>query len=149
ALPVGNSTELASTSGAVLDGKALYTQNCASCHGPVEASAKRSRTADQITLALSSQPLMGAIHLTQAQIELIALALSSDATTPPPVVNANNRLEFACTPGQLQKTPLVKLTNREYRNALFALLDGFATALKSDVSLVSQLDGIPTAIASV
>src|SRR5437868_12681102 len=65
ALPVGNSTELASTSGAVLDGKALYTQNCASCHGPVEASAKRSRTADQITLALSSQPLMGAIHLTQ------------------------------------------------------------------------------------
>jgi mono/diheme cytochrome c family protein len=143
-------TELASsTEPELMEGKALYTQNCAACHGAVEASAKRSRTANQITLALGSQPQMAAIQLSDAQIALIAAVLSADATTPPPVVTPDNRLEFACAVGDMQKTPLVKLTNREFRNALFSLLDGFATTLKTDASLVSQLDGIPTDIASV
>jgi mono/diheme cytochrome c family protein len=133
----------------LLDGKALYAQNCASCHGPVESSAKKSRTGTQISIALNGRPEMQAIRLNNTQVELIALALSTLGTNPPPVVTPENRLEFACTPGQMQKTPVVKLTNREYRNALFVLLDSFATTLKTDTTLVSQLDGIPTDIASV
>lgn len=133
----------------LMEGKALYAQNCAACHGPLEASAKRSRSANQISLAIDSQPQMGAIHLSNAQLELIAAVLANEPNNPPPVVTPENRQEFACTPGQMQKTPLVKLTNREYRNALFVLLDGFATNLKSDATLVSQLDSIPTDIASV
>jgi hypothetical protein len=147
-MPSALPNDLASSSAEdVLEGKTLYTQNCASCHGPLASSAKLSRTATQITIALGSQTQMATIHLTEAQIQLIALALSPDSATPPPVVNNDNRQEFACTTGQMQKTPLVKLTNREYRNALFALLDSFSTTLKTDATLVSQLDGIPTDIA--
>lgn len=133
----------------LMEGKALYTQNCAACHGPVEASGKRSRTANQISLAIDSQPQMGSIRLSDGQLELIAAVLSNDTNNPPPVVTPDNRQEFACTPGAIQKTPLVKLTNREYKNALFSLLDGFSATLKTDASLVSQLDGIPTDIATV
>lgn len=132
----------------LLEGKALYSQNCASCHGPIDTSAKRSRDASQITLALSSIPQMSAIHLSDTQIAAIAQALSPTASNPPPVTNAQNRQEFACTAGTMQKTPLAKLTNREYRTALFALLDGFTTTLKTDANLVAQLNGLPTDIAT-
>ncbi|WP_413288409.1 DUF1588 domain-containing protein [Bdellovibrio sp. HCB337] len=152
----GGSTDLPSTTNPtptpppeVLEGKVLYTQNCASCHGPVESSAKKSRDATQITLAINSIPQMGAIRLSASQVEAIAAALTVDMNNPPPVVSPANRQEFACTTGVMQKTPLVKLTNREYRGALFALLDGFATTLKTDATLVAQLDGIPTDIATV
>lgn len=132
----------------LMEGKALYTQNCASCHGPVESSAKKSRDASQITLALNSIPQMSAVHLTDAQIALIAQVLLPTASEPPPVTNPQNRQEFACTAGDVQKTPMLKLTNREYQTALFALLDGFSTTLKADSSLVSLLSGIPTDIAT-
>lgn len=132
----------------LMEGKALYAQNCASCHNPLDSSSKKSRTSTQISIAISTQPQMAAISLTQAQIDLIAKVLSPEVNTPPPVTNVNNRQEFACTPGQLQKTPLVKLTNREYKAALFLLLDGFATTLKADATLVAALDAMPTDIAT-
>ncbi|MFS4461162.1 DUF1588 domain-containing protein [Bdellovibrio sp. HCB2-146] len=136
------------TSEQILDGKALYTQNCASCHGPVEASAKRTRSATQITLAINNQMEMRAIRLTQAEIELIAQVLNPTVNNPPPVTNEENRQEFACTPGQMQKTPLVKLTNREFKNALFLLLDGFSTSLKNDATLLSAIDALPSDVAT-
>lgn len=146
-----SSTDLPSTSDPtlLLEGKALYTQNCASCHGPVDSSAKKSRDASQITLAINSIPQMGAIRLTDVQINAIAAVLSPTVNNPPPVVNDKNRQEFACTAGTLQKTPLLKLTNREYRSALFLLLDTFGTTLKSDATLVAQIDALPTDIATV
>lgn len=143
-------TDLSSTTDAerLIQGKTLYSQSCAACHGPIDNSPKRNRTSTQISIAMDSRPEMAAVRLTGSEVALIAFALSNDASNPPPVVNEENRQEFACTPGQVQKTPLVKLTNREYKTALFSLLDGFATNLKSDTTLVSQLDGIPTDIAS-
>jgi hypothetical protein len=66
---------------ALMEGKSLYTQNCASCHGSVESSSKRSRDTSQIRLAINSIPQMGAISLSDAQIALIAQALSPEPTS--------------------------------------------------------------------
>ncbi|WP_374027941.1 DUF1588 domain-containing protein [Bdellovibrio bacteriovorus] len=129
-------------------GQKLYTQNCANCHGSVKSSAKRSRTAEQISIAIKTESQMRMISLTQKELDLIAQALSPEAYNPPPVVNEDNRQVFACTPGQMQKTPMVRLTNREYRGALFGLLDDFATTLKTDATLLEKIEAIPTDIAT-
>lgn len=131
----------------VLDGKALYVQNCASCHGPVDSSSKRNRSASQISIAVQLQPEMAAIHLSEEQLALIAQVLNPSTNVPPPVVNEDNRAEFACTIGDMQKTPLVKLTNREYKNALFALLNLFDVSLRNDATLLTLIDAFPTDIA--
>ncbi|MFV8256336.1 DUF1588 domain-containing protein [Bdellovibrio bacteriovorus] len=132
----------------VQQGQKLYVENCASCHGSVKSTAKRSRTAEQISIAIKTESQMRMISLSQSELELIAKALSPESYNPPPVVNEDNRQEFACTPGQLQKTPMTRLTNREYKTALFALLDDFATTLKSDATLVSKINAIPTDVAT-
>jgi len=132
----------------VLEGKTLWSQNCQQCHGGLAGSDKRNRTAAQITAAINTVSAMRTINLTDREIATIAEALNpGSTTTPPPVVNPEiGRTEFACTTGDVQKTPLVKLTNREYKNALNALLDGFATTLKSDATLIAKLNSIPTDI---
>lgn len=61
----------------VLDGAALYTQTCASCHGPLATSTKLGRTAAQITAAGMTK------GLTPAQVQAVAAAL---AVAPPPPV---------------------------------------------------------------
>lgn len=132
----------------VQQGQKLYAENCASCHGSVKSTAKRARTAEQISIAIRTESQMKMISLSQSELELIAKALSPDSYNPPPVVNEDNRQEFACTPGQLQTTPMVKLTNREYRTALTALLDDFSSTLKSDATLVAKLEAIPTDVAT-
>jgi mono/diheme cytochrome c family protein len=59
-----------------IDGAALYTQNCSGCHGPLATSAKRGRTATQISGAIAAnRGGMGAISLTPDQIAAIAAAL--------------------------------------------------------------------------
>jgi len=58
-------------------------------------------------------------------------------------MNIDGRTLFTCTPGQISKTPMLKLTNREFRNAIFALLDSFDPALKADTSLNTMLHTLP------
>ncbi len=69
-----------------VDGKTLYANNCAACHGPVATSTKMGRVAQQIQAALSSIPQMKPIQLTTNEISLIAAALApsqnSAAVTP-------------------------------------------------------------------
>ena len=59
----------------VLDGAALYTQTCSSCHGPLATSTKLGRTADQITTAGMTK------GLTPEQVQAVASALA--VATPP------------------------------------------------------------------
>jgi mono/diheme cytochrome c family protein len=64
----------------VLDGAALYTQYCASCHGALASSSKTGRTAAQISAAISSVGAMSSLSsLTSAQIQAIATALTPAA----------------------------------------------------------------------
>ena len=66
-----------------IDGAALYTTDCSSCHGPLATSSKKGVTASQIQSAINSVGAMSQFSsLTTAQIQAIAAALSS--STPPP-----------------------------------------------------------------
>jgi mono/diheme cytochrome c family protein len=73
---VASSQVTATTTAAAIDGAALYTANCSGCHGALATSAKRGRTAAQITSAIASnRGGMGTINLTPEQIAAIAAAL--------------------------------------------------------------------------
>jgi mono/diheme cytochrome c family protein len=67
------------------DGAALYTQDCAGCHGALASSSKRGATAAEIQAAIAAnRGGMGSLSgLTAAQIQAIASALAT-ATPPPP-----------------------------------------------------------------
>lgn len=74
----------ATTSAAAIDGAALYTQYCSSCHGPLATSTKKGTTADLITNGIASVSSMNTlfnantgtlIKLTPDQIAAIAAAL--------------------------------------------------------------------------
>jgi len=126
----------------IAQGKILYVQNCASCHGEISSSSKRSRSSSLISLAIGTRPEMAALSfLSSAQIDAIAAALGENST--PTGVDGRGRLSFVCEPGSQPRTPLLKLTNREFRNSVFNLLDDFATSLKSDSQLVALFNALP------
>jgi len=124
-----------------LDGPALYATHCAGCHGALNVSIKRNRTAAQITGAIATINPMNTLPtlaaLSPAQIGAIADALRD--SNP----GSGAQQVFACTPGQQARTPMAKLTNREFRNALGALLDDFSATLKNDSQLVTLLGQLP------
>lgn len=125
-------------------GRVLYANNCASCHNSVDVSTKRNRTSATIQSAIDNIPaMMGLMDLTPTEVEQIARALSD---TAPPPTGSNGRSVFACNPMDVPKTPMIKLTNREYTALLNGLLDGFSTTLKADAQYVSLLNQIPTDI---
>lgn len=73
---VASSQATATTAVAAIDGAALYTANCSGCHGALATSSKRTRTAAQITNAITSnRGGMGSLSLTPEQIAAIAAAL--------------------------------------------------------------------------
>ena len=70
-----------STSGTI-DGAALYTSDCAGCHGPLATSSKLGATATQIQTGISTVSAMKSLStLSTAQIQAIAAALSGSTTT--------------------------------------------------------------------
>lgn len=60
-----------------LDGAALYTVNCSTCHGALTASSKQNRTLDQIKAAISSNRggMSSLGGLTDTQLQAIVTAL--------------------------------------------------------------------------
>ena len=67
------------TAAPALDGAAIYTQNCAGCHGPVGSSAVMGRSAAQISTAFlnisSHKSRANIMALTPAEISAMARAL--------------------------------------------------------------------------
>ncbi len=125
-------------------GKALYSTHCASCHAPIDSSSKLGRTTDQILGAIESIAQMNNLaHLSQEDLDAISEALIFEANGGDLEQGENGRLQFSCTPGIVSKTPLLKLTNREFRASLNQLLDGFSTNLKTDAQLVSLYNNLP------
>ena len=59
-------------------GEKLYEENCANCHGNVDNSTKKGRTANQISAAISSIVPMASIQLSDEEIEAIAFVLKED-----------------------------------------------------------------------
>ncbi|KYG66077.1 hypothetical protein AZI86_03145 [Bdellovibrio bacteriovorus] len=60
----------------IADGKILYSQNCAACHGAIDSSNKKERTPFQISTAISTLSQMSALRTLSAdQINKISYAL--------------------------------------------------------------------------
>lgn len=122
-----------------LDGPALYAVNCASCHSTLENSTKRGADVARITAGIREVPQMSFLAvLPNDQLQAIADALTGANSTPPPQAG------FLCTPGTTDATPMTKLTNREFTNSLFSILDSVSTNLKNDSELNSILAVLPT-----
>lgn len=113
----------------VIDGKALYTNRCASCHGTIASSIKIGITADKLRTALASVPNMRDIQLSEAEISALVLAL----------IPAGSKKHFSCDdPRLFSATPLQRLTKSQYRNLITSLFGNeVVDAIKSAV------DGLP------
>lgn len=75
-----------------LQSEIIYEKKCSACHGPVDKSTKRNRGRDDILGAISSQPAMASILLTDFELDAIVAALSDVKptleanSTPAPLV---------------------------------------------------------------
>jgi hypothetical protein len=116
----------------VLDGVALYTQNCAACHGPLASSVKLGRTAAQITAAIASIPSMSSLSLSQPQIAAIASALTP-VSTPPDGGGGGGP-----TPSGVSSYDLT-LGNRTYLNSLYNDLFVATTGATADDTKIAGL----------
>jgi mono/diheme cytochrome c family protein len=78
-------TALAVTPPTPIDGAALYSSKCGSCHGALATSSKRGATASAIQSAITAnRGGMGSLSaLTADQIAAIAAALATTSTPPP------------------------------------------------------------------
>ena len=63
-------------------------------------------------------------------------------------VNLEGRPIFSCDPSIVSKTPVLKLTNREFKAALFALVDDFAPNPSSPLSVDANLNTLVDSISS-
>jgi mono/diheme cytochrome c family protein len=104
-----------------LDGAALYTASCATCHGPLATSTKLGATSARIQAAIGANVGgMGSLStLTSAQVDAIAAALS--VTAPPPATctyaystwaactssNTQTRTVTSSTPSGCTGTPVL------------------------------------------
>jgi hypothetical protein len=130
-------------------GQLLYNNNCANCHGAVAISAKLRRTEGMITEAIRTVPQMSGAStlalLSASDINLISRALNPEAI---PTTSQGGRQVFVCDATSLTQTPILKLTNREFRTSLNALVNDFSasatTQLSNDSQLVSFINSIPS-----
>lgn len=73
-------------------------------------------------------------------------SLNPTNALPPSVTQIGGKLNYVCDPSQVAKTPATKLTNREFKTALFSMMDDLASYrphLKGDSALALILDGMP------
>lgn len=124
-------------------GKALYSRNCAGCHGSVESSTKKDRTYEQIMTAINTIDAMKGLKntITSDQIAALAAALRSPTA-------ADGRLKYTCDPSLVSKSTIQRLSNRELKNTVLAILAEVDSASANDASLNQLLNALPSDIVS-
>lgn len=118
-------------------GKTVYSKNCASCHGSIDVSSKKDRSYDQIMTALNTIGAMNSLRatITSDQITAVAAALRSSTT--------GARLQYACDPAQVSKSTIQRLSNRELKNTVYAILKEADATLVNDTTLNQTLNNLP------
>ncbi len=116
-------------------GTELYTKNCMSCHGQLTYTTKAGSSVQLISAALNSEPRMAHLSFLSArEIELISMALRG----PSEIITDGKKTLFACDANTVRASAILKLSNREFSNALSSLLNDFTANLSQD----SQLQGL-------
>lgn len=107
-------------------GLTLYETNCAGCHGTMEISTKKNRSAEQIRAAFTGIPSMATVgtRVTDAEVDAISAALIAAAPNtgfdPPIDITDLPSCEAQADPGRVT---VHKLNNTEYNNSVRTLLD--------------------------
>ena len=128
-------------------GSALYTKNCAECHGTLSLSNKAKSSVALIDAAVQNVPQMSHLKiLTDNEIALISLAL----TGPSETVTSSGKTLFICDKNSVRKNPTLKLSNKEFSIALSKLLNDFSanatTPLSNDTEFQNLLNALPNDI---
>jgi mono/diheme cytochrome c family protein len=132
------------------DGAAIYTANCAGCHGALASSAKQNRTATQIQSAINGNTGgMGSTSLralTSAQVQAIATALVTTTTPPPPATDGAALYTANCASchGALASSEVRGHSATQIRNAISSNTGGMGR-LSSLTS--TQISAIATVLA--
>ena len=138
----GSNDQSSSAPNSGLDGVALYSQKCATCHMDLGHSVKAGRSISQITDALQNIPQMDFLKLSSAEIQAIASALSGTlnqlpTTSVPTLPIGGVRVAVNSTelskPSAFSAISMRRLTRAEIKQSLF---DVFAV---DPASLLSQL----------
>lgn len=133
------------------DGPTLYSNNCASCHGPLASSSKLNRTAAQIQSAITGNAggVMGSINLTSAQIQAIATALASSTTPPPPTTDGAALYGSYCQSchGALATSAKLNRSAAQIQSAITGNAGGVMGSLSGLTS--TQIQSIATALGSI
>lgn len=130
------------TDAETLMGQKLYAQSCGACHGTVENSSKKGRSAESISAAINSIVQMSFLKgLSTEDVRLISIALAFKKTGTQII---GGRSYFLCDPKKVPITPSLKLSNREFKNSILGLLNDFDTALASDSQLNTLFNATPS-----
>lgn len=138
----------------VLDGKVLYANNCMACHGAVENSQVKNKTAQEIQNAINTNPFMVNVSalksLSAAQVQAISVALKE---VIPPDITApviSNLLPTGALKSGTTSTPITFMTNEQslcrYSNNQAAAYDTMMAAtstngLSHSAQAVGLVDG--------
>jgi uncharacterized protein (TIGR03382 family) len=130
------------------DGAALYTANCAGCHGALASSTKKGRTAAQIQAAINANTGgMGSLSsLTSTQVQAIATALAGTTTPPPTSTDGASLYAANCQSchGALASSEVRGRSATQIRSAISSNTGGMGT-LSSLTS--TQISAIATVLA--
>ncbi|MFK7826976.1 MAG: DUF1588 domain-containing protein [Oligoflexales bacterium] len=149
-------TSFSSTEELLAQASLLYAEHCMTCHNTLEATDKKGRDAEQIRSAIELIDQMNHLSfLSEIRvgdmdvIDAIASALRVDEQAPQLEQSEDGRLQFTCEENTYGKNPMAKLTNREFKNTVSAILDTFDANLKEDTDLQGLLALMPSDVVTV
>lgn len=120
----------------IANGKALYQQNCATCHSSLDSSLKRNRSYKQIVEAIRVVSSMSRLSsLSESDIKNIAAALSD---TQPDVVAPGQPIYQCASPAQrgVSEDKMRRLIKSELTNTFIGLL---STSVVNNSDIQNQL----------
>lgn len=114
----------------LFEGQKLYATNCQTCHGEINASAKRNRSSGQIRSAMTSVSTMNTLNLSEASLRKISAALKSSFAGQPRMCDQADDVGHV----GLQRLNKRELSNtiRDLFNYPISTSTNFAIALPDD-----------------
>jgi hypothetical protein len=95
--------------------KLIYDNNCSACHGPLDSSTKKNKTAAEISYALKTQPAMSSVAKVITPEDVLKLELILSSTL---VVIGPDGLPATCNANLPEFVNVQRLNKLEYNNVI-------------------------------